>query len=115
MNQSQSNRDHDGLFRYEYSEPKNAKALLDICRTSNRNLDVMLADVNLDTLERIPEGYNEVGERGEADVCFKAKIFGGKAKSPVSGDGISKVEEAFSFQLKEIKQFSGDILLEFTK
>ncbi|MCI5601733.1 MAG: Rpn family recombination-promoting nuclease/putative transposase [Hallerella porci] len=78
MNQSQSNRDHDGLFRYEYSEPKNAKALLDICRTSNRNLDVMLADVNLDTLERIPEGYNEVGERGEADVCFKAKIFGGK-------------------------------------
>ena len=46
---------------------------------------------------------------------FAPKIFGGKAKSPVSGDGISKVEEAFSFQLKEIKQFSGDILLEFTK
>ena len=46
---------------------------------------------------------------------FAPKIFGGKAKSPVSGDGISKVEEAFSFQLKEIKQFSGDILLEFNK
>lgn len=75
MNQSQSNRDHDGLFRYEYSEPKNAKALLDICRTSNRNLDVMLADVNLDTLERIPEGLQRGRRARRSGRLLQGKNF----------------------------------------
>ena len=70
-------RDHDGFFRYVYSVPKNAKALLDICSKNNSDLDRILAGVNLDTLVRLPDTYSEVGERGEADIAFKAHLSGG--------------------------------------
>ena len=70
-------RDHDGFFRYVYSVPKNAKALLNICSKNNSDLDRILAGVNLDTLVRIPDTYSEVGERGEADIAFKAHLSGG--------------------------------------
>ena len=48
-------RDHDGFFRYVYSIPKNAKALLNICSKNNSDLDRILAGVNLDTLVRLPD------------------------------------------------------------
>ena len=70
-------RDHDGFFRYVYSVPKNAKALLNICREDNGNLDRILAEVDLDSLVRLPDTYSEVGERGEADIAFKAHLSGG--------------------------------------
>jgi hypothetical protein len=70
-------RDHDGFFRYVYSIPKNAKALLNICSKNNSDLDRILAGVNLDTLVRLPDTYSEVGERGEADIAFKAHLSGG--------------------------------------
>ena len=70
-------RDHDGFFRYVYSVPKNAKALLNICRKDNGNLDRVLAEVDLDSLVRLPDTYSEVGERGEADIAFKAHLSGG--------------------------------------
>ena len=70
-------RDHDGFFRYVYSIPKNAKALLNICRKDNGDLDRILSEVNLDTLVRLPDTYSEVGERGEADIAFKAHLSGG--------------------------------------
>ncbi len=70
-------RDHDGFFRYVYSVPKNAKALLNICRKDNGDLDRILSEVNLDTLVRLPDTYSEVGERGEADIAFKARLSGG--------------------------------------
>ncbi|WP_295058298.1 Rpn family recombination-promoting nuclease/putative transposase [uncultured Fibrobacter sp.] len=70
-------RDHDGFFRYVYSIPKNAKALLNICRKDNGDLDRILSEVNLDTLARLPDTYSEVGERGEADIAFKAHLSGG--------------------------------------
>ena len=70
-------RDHDGFFRYIYSVPKNAKALLNICSKNNSDLDRILAGVNLDTLVRLPDTYSEVGERGEADIAFKAHLSGG--------------------------------------
>ena len=78
MNQGQApSRDHDGFFHYVYGVPKNAKTLLNICRKSNHNLDRILSDVDLDTLVRLPGSYNEVGERGEADIAFKARILNG--------------------------------------
>lgn len=70
-------RDHDGFFRYVYSIPKNAKVLLNICRKDNGDLDRILSEVNLDTLVRLPDTYSEVGERGEADIAFKAHLSGG--------------------------------------
>lgn len=41
------------------------------------------------------------------------KIFGGNAKSPVSGIGITNPNEAFNFKLESTKTFDSDILLEF--
>ena len=78
MNQGQTQfRNHDGFFHYVYGVPKNAKALLNICRKSSHDLERILSDVDLDTLVRLPGSYNEVGERGEADIAFKARIMNG--------------------------------------
>lgn len=43
------------------------------------------------------------------------KIFGGNAKSPVCGAGVELPDQAFEFNLKEIKTFGGDLLLEYEK
>ncbi len=40
------------------------------------------------------------------------KIFGGRAKSPVGGEGVSLVSEAFEFNLEKITQIGDDVLLE---
>ncbi|MBQ7080273.1 MAG: Rpn family recombination-promoting nuclease/putative transposase [Fibrobacter sp.] len=78
MNQGQILfRNHDGFFHYVYGVPKNAKTLLNICRKNSHDLDRILSDVDLDTLVRLPGSYNEVGERGEADIAFKAHILNG--------------------------------------
>ena len=72
------NRNHDGFFRYIYSKPANAKALLTLAREVNAGLDSMLREVNLDSLKPIPGFYSEVVEKGESDLAFKASIKGGK-------------------------------------
>ena len=44
------------------------------------------------------------------------KLFGGAAaKSPVAGEGIASVEEAFAFKLTKIRQFEDDLLIEYEK
>ncbi|PWJ59771.1 MULTISPECIES: Rpn family recombination-promoting nuclease/putative transposase [unclassified Fibrobacter] len=70
-------RKHDGFLKYTYSKPVNAKALLQIASRTNKNLAAILAEVDLETLEEIPEAFNEVGERGEADLAFKVKAING--------------------------------------
>ena len=70
-------RNHDGFLKYVYSRPENAKALFRMASKTNQNLAEILAEVDLDTLEEIPETFNEVGEQGEADIAFKVKVIGG--------------------------------------
>ena len=41
------------------------------------------------------------------------KIFGGQGKSPVAGEGVEKVDEAFHFNLKNVEKFGEDVLLEY--
>ncbi len=41
------------------------------------------------------------------------KLFGGAAKSPVGGEGVSLVDEAFTFNLEKITQIGDDVLLEY--
>ena len=44
------------------------------------------------------------------------KIFGGSAaKSPVSGAGVLEVEEAFNFEIENVRNFGKDLLLEMKK
>lgn len=43
------------------------------------------------------------------------KIFGGKAKSPVSGDGVDSPDQAFNFKMDSVKQIGQDLLVEYNK
>ena len=71
-------REHDGFLKYVYSVPKNTRTLLHIAEKADKKLADMLSEVDLETLEEIPEPYNEVSERGEADLAFTVKGIGGE-------------------------------------
>jgi len=73
---NQNIRNHDGFFKFVYSVPENARALLELSSRNNDRLCQMLANIDLGSLVQLPSTYNNVGERGEADVAFKAKAAG---------------------------------------
>ncbi len=106
---SLENRDHDGFFKYFYAVPANARSLLEIASKRNRNLAELLSNVDLGTLESLPSAYNNVGERGEADVAFKAKTFNSE-----SGKGNSKKnsKEVYVGLLLEHKSYDDSAVLE---
>lgn len=72
MNKKRTKRNHDGFFKYVYSDPANARAMLRTLSKGNGSVKRILSNVNLDTLEEISERYDNVDERGEADIAFKA-------------------------------------------
>ena len=72
-----SRRKHDPFFRFIYSVPENTRALLQIAQRRTPALRRMLSTVNMATLEPIPGSFSTVGERGEADLAFKAKSLTG--------------------------------------
>lgn len=78
MENAKRNRDHDGFLKYVYSVPENVRSFFNIASKTNLNLAEMLAEIDLTTLEEIPEAYNEVQERGEADVAFRVKAKSGE-------------------------------------
>ena len=78
MENAKHNRDHDGFLKFVYSVPENVHSFFNIASKTNENLAAMLSEVDLTTLEEIPEAYNEVRERGEADVAFKVKAVTGE-------------------------------------
>ncbi|WP_022749346.1 bifunctional diaminohydroxyphosphoribosylaminopyrimidine deaminase/5-amino-6-(5-phosphoribosylamino)uracil reductase RibD [Lachnobacterium bovis] len=46
--------------------------------------------------------------------CIVApKIFGGKAKSPVDGDGISKIKDAYKMSVKDVKLLNNDVVIRY--
>ena len=71
-------RKHDGFFKYVYTVPENARALLNTLAQHSANLERILNNVDLTTLEEIPERYDNVDEYGEADIAFKAATTSGK-------------------------------------
>lgn len=78
MENAKRNRNHDGFLKYVYTVPENVHSFFNIASKTNENLAAMLSEVDLSTLEEIPEAYNEVQERGEADVAFKVKANSGE-------------------------------------
>jgi hypothetical protein len=70
-------RKHDSFLKYIYSVPKNTRTLLQLAQRRTPALRKTLSDVDLKTLEPIPGSFNTVGERGEADLAFKAKSLTG--------------------------------------
>ena len=56
----------------------------------------------------------EAGIVNKIYAFIAPKLFGGSAaKSPVAGEGIAGVEDAFSFKISEIRRFAEDILIEY--
>lgn len=108
-NNTLETRDHDGFFKYFYSVPANARSLLEIASGRNQNLSELLSNVDLSTLESLPSAYNNVGERGEADVAFKAKTTddkGGKDNCKENG------KEVYVGLLLEHKSYDDSAVLE---
>lgn len=70
-------RKHDSFFKYIYSVPKNASALLRLAQRRTPALRRMLSSVDMETLEPIPGSFSTVGERGESDLAFRAKSLAG--------------------------------------
>ncbi len=103
------NRDHDGFFKYFYAVPANARSLLEIASRRNQNLSELLSNVDLGTLESLPSAYNNVGERGEADVAFKAKTFDRESCNEV---GKGKRKEVYVGLFLEHKSYDDSAVLE---
>ncbi|MCQ2121049.1 MAG: Rpn family recombination-promoting nuclease/putative transposase [Fibrobacter sp.] len=71
-------RKHDGFFKYVYTVPDNARAMLRTFSRHSKDLRKILRNVDLNTLEEIPERYDNVDEHGEADIAFKVEAAGGE-------------------------------------
>lgn len=89
-------------------------------RVDLRQLMQILAEKNIDSL--LVEGggqlnYSILNENLAQKIYafLSPKIFGGSGKSPVMGEGIEKVEEAFEFKLDGLLRIDDDIMLEYSK
>ena len=72
-----SRRKHDGFFKYVYTVPENARAMLNTLSRHSTEMERILNNVDLTTLEEIPERYDNVDEYGEADIAFKVATTSG--------------------------------------
>jgi hypothetical protein len=70
-------RKHDPFLKYIYSVPQNTRTLLQLAQRRTPALRKMLSDVDMGSLKPIPGSFSTVGERGEADLAFKAKSLRG--------------------------------------
>ncbi len=57
----------------------------------------------------------KAGVVDEINAYIAGKIFGGNGKSPVSGEGVKSLSEAFKFKLYDWEMFDGDMLLRYLK
>lgn len=78
MNKKKMKRNHDGFFKFVYSDPANARAMLRTLSKGNEAVKGILNNVDLETLEEISERYDNVDERGEADIAFRARTLDGE-------------------------------------
>ena len=59
------------------------------------------------------ESALKAGIVNEIDVFVAPKIFGGNAKSPVMGTGVTDPENAYQFSLKDMERIGEDMLLRY--
>lgn len=71
-------RRHDGFFKYVYTVPENARAMLKALSRHSTEMERILNNVDLSSLEEIPERYDNVDEYGEADIAFKVATTSGE-------------------------------------
>lgn len=103
---------NSGVEVIETASAENSGAQVDL-----KELMKILGEKKIDGV--LVEGGAELNygilKAGIADKIYAfvaPKIFGGPAKSPVAGEGVSLPGEAFGFKLEKISQFDDDVLLE---
>lgn len=63
-------RKHDPFFRWLFAYVRHAKQLLLLAAKVNRDVDMFLSQVDINTLKRIPDSFSSVDDTGEADLAF---------------------------------------------
>lgn len=88
-------------------------------QVSVKDLIFKLAEFKIDSI--LVEGGSEInysflnsGFVNKLYAFYAPKIFGGIAKSPVSGEGIENPSESFDFKIQNIHQFDDDLLIEYS-
>lgn len=100
-----SRRPHDGFFKFVYTVPDNTRAMLQTFSLHSDDLRKILKNVNLNTLEEIPERYDNVDECGEADIAFKVlsqtneKFYFGILLEHKSEHGGNVLEQTFRYAI----------------
>ncbi len=74
-------KDHDGIFKTAFSEPKRAASLLKLAAKKNKSLAKFLQVVDLKTMRAERSETNRQGLKGSADLAFSLKIKNSKNKA----------------------------------
>ena len=100
-------KDHDGIFKIAFKEPKRAASLLKLAAKKNKSLAKFLQVVDLKTMRAERTEINRQGHKGSADLTFtlkiknsnnKAKLFVGlvlEHKSYPDSEVVSQLEHYF--------------------
>ncbi|WP_407444703.1 Rpn family recombination-promoting nuclease/putative transposase [Fibrobacter sp.] len=100
-------KDHDGIFKTAFKEPKRAASLLKLAAKKNKSLARFLQVVDLKTMRAERTEINRQGLKGSADLAFslkiknsnnKAKLFVGlvlEHKSYPDSEVVSQLEHYF--------------------
>ncbi|MCQ2093148.1 MAG: Rpn family recombination-promoting nuclease/putative transposase [Fibrobacter sp.] len=100
-------KDHDGIFKTAFKEPKRAASLLKLAAKKNKSLAKFLHVVDLKTMRAERSETNRQGLKGSADLAFslkiknsnnKAKLFVGlvlEHKSYPDSEVVSQLEHYF--------------------
>lgn len=90
-------------------------------RINLESLMKRLGEIGIDSVfveggATLNDSLRKNGLVNQLEVFVAPKMFGGvDAKSAVGGDGIDEVDDALTFNLKEIKQFDQDVLLTYVR
>ena len=74
-------KDHDGVFKTAFKEPKRADSLLKLAAKKNKSLAKFLQVVDLKTMRAERTETNRQGLKGSADLAFSLKIKNSKNKA----------------------------------
>lgn len=74
-------KDHDGIFKTAFKEPKRAASLLKLAAKKNKSLAKFLQVVDLKTMRAERSEINRQGLKGSADLAFSLKIKNSKNKA----------------------------------
>ncbi len=74
-------KDHDGIFKTAFREPKRAASLLKLAAKKNKSLARFLQVVDLKTMRAERSETNRQGLKGSADLAFSLKIKNSKNKA----------------------------------